>query len=647
MSRYTYGRVDEGAKLTPDTQTRHSSDAVRLLAAAAGAARLYPATSDLPLEAARRFVAGVAELPGPLRLIVEPEGLRDGDTHLAGTSSQVSNLAEALYALQVGQLVIAPGVSEEEVTAFVRVVNSDPHQIRREGGARAALNVAGCQHIAVIELNVRQAERASFADLDLTSVPVDDIAESLPSAAERWVASAKDGEGEDEVAGHVDRLEHATHGVATQRIAEAIMRLDEQTRMRVLASALQSDSQGRRMEGMLGVFAKMRPAALARLLTLTADRSGTQATNIAGLLDLPPETASMLGRLLGPAPEPPEEAFAPSAKDVAAELASVPDDPAHLETLVRSASPAAASGRALSCAVAVSRSRPTAESVTAIGEALPGAARCAAYGNLREALRRLDDLHAQAELTGAVDAALATLRRPDTLRQICLAPQSDADAAIAGEILSEAGPAGAEALLEGYTRAPRDTRALLRPVLRSMSQPILAITARRLRTDDPEAVCTVVRMLPRLGDSRAVPTMQLALEHLDLNVRRCGLVALAETNAPEAKAALIKAVGHWDPTTQRYAVREIGRTKLAEAIPAMSRMLEDINPFERSHELKREIILAMEAIGSTDALPVLRRVARRRIAFGRKPKELRIFAQRAVSTLERATTLPDEGDDTP
>ena len=59
------------------------------------------------------------------------------------------------------------------------------------------------------------------------------------------------------------------------------------------------------------------------------------------------------------------------------------------------------------------------------------------------------------------------------------------------------------------------------------------------------------------------------------------------------------------------------------------RILEDINVFERNHELKKEVIKSLESLGSPEAIPVLRRWANRKFVFGRKNKELR-FLQRAM-----------------
>jgi HEAT repeat protein len=125
----------------------------------------------------------------------------------------------------------------------------------------------------------------------------------------------------------------------------------------------------------------------------------------------------------------------------------------------------------------------------------------------------------------------------------------------------------------------------------------------------------------------------LALEHLDIEVRRRAVTTLADMNGPDSRRALAKSLGHWDPETRRWAIREVGRVQATEAIPSLVRILGDINVLERNHELKKEVIKCLEAIGSRDAVPVLDRCSRRRFVFGRKNKELRFLARRAVERL--------------
>jgi len=622
---------------------------LRLLAGAAGAARLYPPASALPAEAISRFVSrtndSAASAQGPLRYVVDPHDFRAGDATIASGNSQVLALAEALHALQVGQLVIAPGLTEAEAVAFVSVVNSDASAVRAQGGMRSALAAAQVAHIAVIEVSLRASEEEGLLGVDLLVAPLDVIAEETARAAERWAHA--DGVGVDEVAGAVDSLESATRQIAVERIASALMRLDENTRMKVLAFSLKADTNGRRMDGMLNVIANMKPAALARLLTLVAAQAGTDSRRIAGALPLPPETAKLLAIMLAPTPDPPEGAGAEDsaqAAQIAREMA-VSESRQDLDRQMAVASPHLAAGRALATAVAVSRRNADPGSVTSIGDSLPQAARDGAFAIVREALRRLDELERQPELADTVSHARSTLADVKVLSEICAAVATDSDAAIAGEILQSAGPAGAEALLDSYVRSSEPTRSLLKPVLRGMSESVLGVARSRLRTDDPAVAIAILKTLAALGDRRAVPVISQALGHLDEQVRFTAITALADMPGPEAANSLVKALGHPEPETQRFAVREIGRVRAAPAIHQLTRALEDLN-VQRTYETKKEIVRTLELIGTPEAERALRRTAGRTFVWGRKSRELRAQARRAVETI-KSQQATIEGVDTP
>jgi HEAT repeat protein len=612
-----------------------AEEALRLLAAAAGSARLYPSSSPLPAEAAAKFTRRSNEVTssqGPLRYAVGPDGFKIGDADIAAGSNQVASLAKALHALQVGQVVIAPGLTDAETAAFVTIANAEPSAVRAVGGPRVVLGSAKVAHIAVVEVSLRASEEKGLLGLDLLTAPIDDVARELAAAAEAWGEAM--GPGEDQMAGALGRLEEATRGLALERVVSAIMRLDEPTRLRVLSLALKSDANGRRMDGMLEAIAQMKPAALARMLTLVATQAQTDPNRLAAALPLAPETASRVKPLLAPIRADAEIAHAPHASELASIMARE-DDSSDLQRQLSVASPQLTAGRALATAVAVSRSHADPEAIRAIGDTLPSAAKDGAFPTVREALRRLDELASRAELTVDIADARATLYDAAVLAEVCRAVETDSDAAIAGEILQMAGPCGAEALLETYLRGNDYHRSLLRPALRSMSEAILGVARSRLRTEEPRRAVDVLKTLSALGDRRAIPLMSEALANLDEQVRFAAITALADTPEPEAANALIRALRHSEPETQRFAVREIGRVRAAPAVFQLTRALDDLNVLQRTHETKKAVIHALAQIGTADAQRALKRTAERRFAWTRKSKELRALARRALEESAR------------
>ncbi|TLM76276.1 MAG: HEAT repeat domain-containing protein [Actinobacteria bacterium] len=612
---------------------------LRLLASAADAARLYPPASELPRQAVARFVTfanATTSASGPVRFTIDPHGFRLGEREIAGGVSHVVSLAEALHRLQSGQLIVAPDLTDEETATFLATCAQDPQEVRSAGGLRAALGAAGVARIAVIEVSLRASSEEGLLGVDLAAAPLDEIAEETAAAADRWARAAASGQAVDEMAASLESLEEATRDIAMQRVAQALLRLDEPTRERVLAASLAPAPGGERMKGMLGVVARMNPAALARLLALTAARVNAAPERVAMALDLPPEALKMVMELLKPSPRSEADCGVPPDVDtshMAADIAET-DDRSDLDRQIAISAPALASGKRLVADVRLSHKSPDLDTVTAIGHALPGAARDGALVEVREALRRLDELREDPVLTEAVDRARATLADPVMLRDLCRAPLTDADAAVAGEILSAAGPAGAQALLEVYLHTDEFRRSLMRPVLRGMSDQVLSVAGRMLRTADTQTAAAVLGTLSHLGDRRVLPVIATALENVDVNVRAAALRALADTRLDEAVTALEKALGHWDPASRRHAARELGRICAESAVPALSRVLDRIQLFERNYELKKEVIASLEAIGSAKALPALRRIAKAGWPFGRKRKELRFLARNAMARLE-------------
>lgn len=504
------------------------------------------------------------------------------------------------------------------------------------------------RHLAVIEVWLRAGEETGLTDLDLMGAPLEDIAREVAHAAERrgeaLAADAPAGaSARDEVAEALGHLEDATRELAVERVAAALMRLDEKTRQRVLEMALAADGGGGRAEGLLAVVARMKPAALARLLTLVAARRGTTAERIAADLVLPPETAKALELMLAPGPDTSSElegGDTEHASSLAAEIMSE-HDTGELDRRVNDAALAHSAERSLTTAIAVSRYRVDADTPRAIGEILPDALRAGAFSTVREALRRLDEIGEDPALTDDVAATHASLTDPAVLRDMCHAISSDADAAIAGEILTAAGNAGAEALLDSYIRMPQLQRSLMHPVLRSLSEPVLGVARSALRVAPAVESAAIVRALAVLGDRRACTVIAEALDaSLEEQVRFSAATALANMPVPEAEQALTRALGHREVETQRYVVREIGRVRIASAAPALVRLFDDVSVMARSYEIRKEIIMALAAIDSPEARRGLDRFSTR-LAFGRKSRELKRLARDA------AVSAPRQGVDNP
>lgn len=577
---------------------------LRLLSVAANAVRLYPVSSPMREDAIARFAETSRSLTaaGALQLRVDRERFLLGDTSVGAGQTQIAALAEALHALQVGQLIIASGATTSEVGAFLDILGADAKTVRGSGGARAALIQAGVRNIALVEVSLRVSNESGILGMDLTAAPLDDIASELQTAVEAWVASGHD---RDDIAGAIGGYEAAAQDLAARRIGEALLRLDEATRVRVVSAAMLPGSGAKPMQGMLDAIAQMQPAALARLLKLVAASAGEASDSLLGAIEIPPEVARELAALLRPSPQSDSERGVPAEADapgIAAEVAEYSEsDQEHVETLVAASTPAQLASKALSTTLQVAAARPTEDSVLAIGDAVRTALERHVYGGLGAAFALLAQLATNPALSTGVSSVRTSL---------------------------------AEEILDAYVNAPADARAYLAAETGRLAEIVGPVAARVLRTGAPERSAIVVELLVSLRDKRLTPVISQALDHLDGGVRAAAITALADMPGKESASMLQRALAHWDPQTRRIAAREIGRANRVEALPALLRLLEEVYLFERNYELKKEVLRSLELMRPAQARSVLTRMARRRFVIGKKNRELRYLAQRTLSLLE-------------
>lgn len=613
-----------------------AEELLRLLALSASASRLYPPSSPMPEQAIAKFVDRsneIVEALGTIQLGVNPDGFIMGNDTLTGTQAQMAWLAETLHSMQVGQLIVSSGVTHDEVRAFVHVVNSDPVSVRQRG-VRSLLTGAGVTHIAVIEVTLRSSTEEGILGLDLTSAPIAEISQEAVAAVELWSDSARSGSGRDDLREAIDRLEAAARDLALTRIAAALMQVDEHTRLKLIGMSLELDLSGRRMTGLHNVLSRLQPSALARLLTLAATSVPTDPARMVSALELPPSLMDQVFQLLSPSPRSEEECGVPEDPEIEeiARVMASQDNYSDIQQLSAKSS-AIATSKALQTTVAISRITPSADSVIAIGEALVPAARQGSFNAVREAINRLDELASIPALALEIEQAKSKMHDPEILLDLCRATSSNADAAMAGEILRLGGAAGAEVLLLFLGETNDHTRSLFRPVARTMGEQLLTAAGRLVKTGDAPALLGILKALSLMADDRSVPVIVQAMNHLDAQVRRTAVTTLADMPGSKSKSALAGAASHWDPETRRFAIREIARAKATEAIPALVRILLDINIFERNHELKKEVIKCLESLGSPEAQRPLKLLANRRFVFGRQNKELRYLANQALARI--------------
>jgi len=374
--------------------------------------------------------------------------------------------------------------------------------------------------------------------------------------------------------------------------------------VRILSTALVGGTSGKPMQGMLDAISRMQPAALARLLKLVATGAGEAPDALLGMVNVPPEIARELAELLRPAAQSDADRGVPAEADapgIVAQVAEYDDsDQLRVESLVRASTPSQLAARALDTTLQVARSRPTPESVQAIGDAVRVALSRQVYHELGAAFALLGELAPEPALGASVTTVRASL---------------------------------AEEILDAYVGAPSDARVYLSAEMSRLGELIGPVAARALRTGDPERSSAVVQLLVSLRDKRLTSVISQALDHLDSNVRAAAVTALADVPGPESASMLQRALVHWDPETRRVAAREIGRAGRTETLPALLKLLEEMYLFERNYELKKEVLKSLEIMRPAQARSVLARMANRRFVIGKKTRELRYLAQRTLALL--------------
>ena len=619
-----------------------AAEVVRALAGAAKALTLYPPTSHLPGEAVERFVAlanvATSEL-GHLRYIVEPNGFKIGEDVFGEEIPQVVELAKHLYSHQVGQLLVAPDLVDDEVVTFLGCVSRDPTELKQIGGIRHTLAQSGISHLAVIEVTLRATEEEGLKGLDLVAAPLEEIGPKVVDAVGRWVETSAAGTGVDELSEAIGAMETATRDIATGRVAEALMRLDEATRAKVLAGATGRDSSGHLMEGMLSVIAQMGPATLSRLLVLAAGDRGESPLDVLGRLEIPDGLMRELASMLSPSPQSEESRGVPPDPDIATTAAVMEvdeeADAVEIERQVARSAPALAAGRALRTSVVVAEGHRDAASVEALGHAIPPAVRAGAFDEVQKALAHLDELWTSADLSMEATAARQTLADESLLQVSCdsLAGGASPDAVAA--ILTAAGSTGVEYAVARWISADEAERQRLKAVVPRLGEHALATIGKAMRSADAATATAMLSLLVSIGDRRAMPVVARALEHPDQSVRVASLQALAASPSPESARALADALEHSDSRIGVAAAEAIGAAHVQAALPAMLHVLEGYHLIEREYDLKHAIVRAIEAMGARDAAPVLESIAGRRFTLGSGNRRLKAVARQTASRLRR------------
>jgi len=164
----------------------------------------HPVAQQACNAAAEALVAAVSERHHITLMVAEASLLVEGEELPERPS--LRQLHESLRQRQVAALTIHPEVSWDEISALIRVLGTDAAEMANGGGARLALQQAGCRHIEIAEVDYSRFVPSSQAQW-LSAFAGAQIAVS--SSVEGLVGACMESAG--------DRLHIATAGLASER----------------------------------------------------------------------------------------------------------------------------------------------------------------------------------------------------------------------------------------------------------------------------------------------------------------------------------------------------------------------------------------------------------------------------------------------
>jgi len=177
-------------------------------------------------------------------------------------------------------------------------------------------------------------------------------------------------------------------------------------------------------------------------------------------------------------------------------------------------------------------------------------------------------------------------------------------------------------------------RARLLDVLAALGP--AAVPALRAWVADPRwAVArSMVALLARIGDPSAFPAVERVAQHEHPQVRREVARALATLGGKEAVRPLLGYLADPDPDVRITAIKLLATLLDASTVAPLRQFLSTQTRTVADLLVKREIIGALAAIGSPEALQVLEAVAQRRAwPWQRQELKVRELAEEAIRTI--------------
>jgi hypothetical protein len=696
-----------GMALITESRTTAVEGLLRRLSVAVKAVALYPPPHPVTDRAIAEFHARLmhfAEAYGPFTVRVTKRTLTvDGTVYSEGVHQA---LAFALYTRRVATFAIMPSVGLEELAAFVTAIGRDRKDLDASGGVAHLLWQSGIEHIQVVEVSVKSDTPAAGADLlpraaapvgidigrrlsplerervieILRATPEEGgtLIETLSPAARADVQPDEQAEQVYQTLQHLDRLildqPAEEQEELSARLADASYHLAEPVRTaldRKLLTRVGEDvtadllvghfSSERLAHAVINTVAREKIAEQVAALLLRAHIDRDKARAVLAILDerLRPagEQPQWLVRAVWPlvqASKPQPEPGLVLDGEIDDEQLMVGDE----ELASRLAELKAADDARVTCDVirtlvdvllADDERQELTDAAGFLETQLPWLIDNQEFGVLAEVLRGVRALaaspaDAQREIAARLTQAVATDHVVDKLIMLLWDGRGTPLEEQVGSCLDLMAHAVVGPLVRRLGEEPlAGRRLMLCDLLTAIGRPHVDEIARALTDTRADLVASIVSVLGRLAQPDVVQHLGRVRRHPEYAVRREVVDALAHIGTDEAQTLLVRAL---DDTDGRIRVRVLGSLNakgVRDATPVLQRLLAPRDWFNRQFEARQAALAAAERFGDARLLPVVTRLARRRLCLGAQGRELRRLAEAAEAAIRARHADPAAG----
>lgn len=253
------------------------------------------------------------------------------------------------------------------------------------------------------------------------------------------------------------------------------------------------------------------------------------------------------------------------------------------------------------------------------------------------------------EMLEMLDQSLSKAARADNVRKILFVALKSTDeenkkyARASLDLLGElAVPTMLDLLV---VEADPDQQTKICRVAAHLTQGDLDIFKEKLIDPNWQTVKCIVSVLSNLGDERAVELFKMTVAHSHPEVREATVLALSSFRSPEAVRLTMTAVDDADMSIRKRAVKSLGRMRAEAAISKLTGILEQRDLLNKNLDTRLAVIETLGRIESVKALPVLQRIAKKRIVLFRGPgKKTRAAALEAVKRINQAEEARSDGE---